>query len=233
MSFSNGVFSGKIISLILHEPPLRRTAEYQLLMGTIALPGAFVGPFLIRKVGSKWLLVIGFTGYIITGVIVGAAWEKLQTVPGAFVFMYGLLASFGNLGPGSACGLVASASYPTALRGTFYGFNAAFAKAGAAIGTQAFNPIDKRWGNNATFYWAAGIGAVGVVISLIFVPDTMKIDLEQQDREWNEYLLANGVDSTLGDGSAPKRKLAEVAGHNQPDDQFRVPSNELVERKEL
>lgn len=213
------MFSGTVISLILKDPPLRKTGEYQLLLGALSLPGAFLGPMILPYTGTKWLLVFGFGGYVILGVIIGAAWNKLTTAPAAMVVLYGLLASFGNLGPGSCCGLVSAQAFPTALRGTHYGFAAAFAKAGAAIGTECFHPIQQRWGKNATFYWAAGIGAVGVLISAILVPDTTKIDLAEQDREWNEYLLAHGRHPTLGDGSGDKHALVDSEVQQQQQQQ--------------
>ena len=56
---------------------------------------------------------------------------------------------FGNLGPGDIIGLASAESYATAVRGTCYGISAALGKTGAAVGTQAFTPIQtylgKKW----------------------------------------------------------------------------------------
>jgi len=48
ITFPNGVFSGTIISTIIKNPTLQKTAEYQLLLGSLALPGAIIGAFLVR-----------------------------------------------------------------------------------------------------------------------------------------------------------------------------------------
>jgi hypothetical protein len=59
--------------------------------------------------------------------------------------------SSGNLGPGDMLGLTSSESYATPVRGTCYGLSAAIGKAGAAIGTQAFTPIQTHLGKKCVF----------------------------------------------------------------------------------
>lgn len=78
----------------------RKTAEYQLLLGTIALPGCLVGALLINRLGRRNLMMLGFTGYLIIGLSVGLAYDKLLRSVPAFVVLYGLMQSFGNMGPG-------------------------------------------------------------------------------------------------------------------------------------
>ena len=103
VAFANGAFSGSVIATVLSNPTLKQTGEYQLLVSTIALPGAILGPIAIGRLGARNQLIIGFVGYIVIGLIVGAAWERLIHIPVLFVILYGLLASFGNFGPGSVC----------------------------------------------------------------------------------------------------------------------------------
>ena len=40
-----------------------KTAEYQLLLGSIALPGVFLGAYLCDKLGRKQTMMLGFSGY--------------------------------------------------------------------------------------------------------------------------------------------------------------------------
>jgi len=210
VTFPNGISSGTIISSIVKDATLRTTAEYQLLLGAIALPGAFLGAMALPYFGSKYLLMAGFTGYLIIGLSIGLAWDKLINNAPAFVVLYGLLASFGNFGPGSVCGLVAAESYPTALRGTFYGLSAAIGKTGAAIGTQTFRPIQDHLGKRWTFIIAACIGVLGIVVAFFFVLDTTKLNFEAEDEGWRQYLLANGWNGQMGDGSGPDHKASEI-----------------------
>jgi hypothetical protein len=53
VTFPNGVFSGTIISSIIPNSDLKKTAEWQLLLGTIALPGVFVGALLCNPLGRR------------------------------------------------------------------------------------------------------------------------------------------------------------------------------------
>lgn len=146
VTFPNGVFSGTIISSVVHDSDIKRTAEWQLLLGTIALPGVFAGAFLCNRLGRRNTMMLGFSGYLVFGLIIGCAYEKITNIIPLFIIFYGLMQSFGNMGPGDMLGLVSAESYPTPIRGTFYGLSAAIGKVGAAVGTQAFTPIQDNLG---------------------------------------------------------------------------------------
>jgi MFS family permease len=221
VSFSNGAFSGTIISSILDKPTLLKTGQYQLLLGAIALPGAILGAFSIKYLGSKYQLVIGFSGYIVIGLVVGLAWDHIKVIPALFVVLYGLLSSMGNFGPGSIMGLASAESYPTALRGTAYGLSAALGKVGAVVGTEVFKPVENSIGTRFVFIIAAGIGAIGVLVSYFLIPDTTKLDLAAEDEAWRQYLLANGWDDMMGDGSTQEHKASDLVA-SLPKDQNRV-----------
>ena len=47
------MFSGTIISSVIHDGSIKRTAEWQLLLGAIALPGCFVGAWLCNRLGRR------------------------------------------------------------------------------------------------------------------------------------------------------------------------------------
>ena len=137
--------------------------------------------------------------------------------------------SSGNFGPGNMEGTISAESYPTSIRGTCYGLSAAFGKAGAAIGTQCFTPIQsesfRRYANRSqlttdhlgkryTFIIAACCGFVGVVLAFFFVEDKGKDRLEKEDEAWRQYLVEHGyADLTMGDGSAEFRSAAANKEH--------------------
>lgn len=60
VTFPNGVFSGTIISSVIRNGDIRKTAEWQLLLGAIALPGVFVGALLCNSLGRRNTIRIGF-----------------------------------------------------------------------------------------------------------------------------------------------------------------------------
>jgi MFS family permease len=201
VTFPNGVFSGTIIASVVSTTgsTLRSTAEWQLLLGTIALPGVFIGAFLCDRMGRKNVMMLGFSGYLVFGLIIGCSYDKITGILPLFVIFYGLMQSSGNLGPGDMLGLVSSESYATSVRGTCYGISAAIGKTGAALGTQAFTPIQTRFGKRWTFIVAAICGVVGVLVTYFFVPKLNGEDLSKRDDEFKAYLLANGWNGEMGD----------------------------------
>lgn len=63
VTFPNGVFSGVIISSVVPNGNIVNTAEWQLLLGSIALPGVLVGAWLCNRIGRKNTMMLGFSGY--------------------------------------------------------------------------------------------------------------------------------------------------------------------------
>jgi len=199
VTFPNGVFSGTIISSVIHDGDIKKTAEWQLLLGAIALPGVIVGAFLCNPLGRRNTMMLGFSGYLTFGLIIGLAYERITNIIPLFVVFYGLMQSFGNLGPGDMLGLVSAESYATPIRGTCYGLSAAIGKTGAAIGTQAFTPIQQHLGKKWTFIIAAICGVTGILVTYFFIPDMTGVDLADEDAKFMQYLADNGWSGDIGE----------------------------------
>ncbi|KAI8980690.1 MFS Git1p-like glycerophosphoinositol permease [Trametes punicea] len=199
VTFPNGVFSGTIISSVIHNGDIKSTAEWQLLLGAIALPGVFIGALLCNPFGRRNTMMLGFSGYLVFGLIIGLAYDKITKIIPLFVIFYGLMQSSGNMGPGDMLGLVSAESYATPVRGTCYGLSAAIGKTGAAIGTQAFTPIQNNLGKKWTFIIAAICGVTGILITYFFVPDMTGVDLADEDEKFLQYLADNGWEGEVGD----------------------------------
>lgn len=204
VTFPNGVFSGTIISSVIKSTDIKKTAEWQLLLGAIALPGVFVGAALCNPLGRRNTMMLGFSGYLVFGLIIGCSYDKITKIIPLFVIFYGLMQSFGNLGPGDMLGLVSAESYATPVRGTCYGLSAAIGKTGAAIGTQAFTPIQNNLGKKWTFIIAALCGTTGILVTYFFVPDLTDVDLAAEDAKFMKYLADNGWEGEVGEGDDMK-----------------------------
>lgn len=160
-------------------------------------------------------MMLGFSGYLVFGLICGCAYNQLATphlLP-LFVVMYGLMLSSGNMGPGDMLGLLSSESYATAVRGTCYGISAALGKTGAAVGTAAFKPIQAHLGKRWTFIIAAICGVVGVLVTFIFVPNVTGDDLAIEDERFRAYLVSKGWNETMGEDD-----LQALAGEGIPEE---------------
>jgi len=200
-----------------------QTAEWSLLLGTLALPGVFLGAYLCDKLGRKQTMMLGFSGYLIFGLIIGCSYDKITKIVPLFVVFYGLMQSSGNLGPGDMLGLISSESYATAVRGTCYGFSAAIGKTGAAVGTQAFTPIQLHLGKRWTFIIAAICGVVGILVTYLFVEDLTNEDLKVRDERFRLYLVQHGWEGEMGEDDL--RAPAEVGVED-------IEENTVVGKKE-
>ncbi|WWC60478.1 uncharacterized protein I303_103051 [Kwoniella dejecticola CBS 10117] len=206
VTFPNGIFSSTIISGVIPGAGLVKTMEWTLLLSVLSLPGVFLGAWVVKYTGRRNLLMMGFSGYIIFGLIVGCSYEKITKIIPLFIVFYAFMQSSGNFGPGNMEGTISAESYPTSIRGTCYGFSAAVGKAGAAIGTQCFTPIQNHLGKKYTFIIAACCGALGVLLAYFFVEDKGKDRLEKEDELWRQYLVDHGKgDVVMGDGSSENR----------------------------
>lgn len=164
VNFPNSIMSSTIIDSLVPGKSLQTVALWQLILSLMTLPGVFVGIFLVNSLGRRWTGILGFGGYLLIGLIVGCSYAEITKVIPAFVVMYGLMQSLGHMGPGSTLGLVSTESFPTAIRGVCYAISAAFGKAGAAVGTEVFTPIEENLGQRWTFFFAAIFGAIGMVV---------------------------------------------------------------------
>ncbi|KAG6810806.1 hypothetical protein H0H92_010284 [Tricholoma furcatifolium] len=215
VTFPNGVFSGTIISSVIHNGDVKRTAEWQLLLGAIALPGVFVGALLCNKLGRKYTMMLGFSGYLIFGLIIGCAYDQITKIIPLFVIFYGLMQSFGNMGPGDMLGLVSAESYATPVRATCYGLSAALGKTGAAVGTQAFTPIQTNLGKRWTFIIAAICGVTGILVTYFFVPDMTGKDFAEEDAKFMQFLAENGWEGQVGEGEEGGKVDSEGLEYNE------------------
>lgn len=173
---------------------VRTVALWQLVLALLPIPGVLLGTWLVNRIGRKWTGVLSFSGYVLLGFVIGGCYTQLTTksLP-AFIVLYGLMQCLGHMGPGAAIGLISVESYSTAVRGMGYGISARVGKAGAAIGTQVFTPIQAAAGKAVTFYVAGGVGVVGALI-YCFLPEGRAVDLREMDERFEEYMEGGYTD---------------------------------------
>ncbi|KAK9453356.1 major facilitator superfamily domain-containing protein [Dipodascopsis uninucleata] len=218
VTFPNSFFSAGIISSFVNVDDsgesvksLRTTAYWQLLLASLSIPGVLIGALLCSKVGRKATLIIGFTGYIVFGLTLGLAYSKISNTLPLFVVFYGLLQSFGNLGPGDMIGLLSTESFPTAVRGTCYGISAAVGKLGAVVGTQTFIPILNHLGSSWTFIIAAMCGGIGILFTMLCIPSDTARDLALKDENFIMFLRANGWTGHTGNSVKHESNISVIS----------------------
>ncbi|KAJ4249872.1 hypothetical protein NW762_012215 [Fusarium torreyae] len=203
ISIPFGIFSSIIISRVNESNSVVQNLGWGALINAFYLPGPFIGGYLSDKIGRRKTMATGYILQAILGFILGGANEKIQTVFPLFIVMYGIFLTLGEVGPGSTVMIVATEPFPTSIRGHTMGLVSAFAKAGAAIGTQVFTAIlnsytDSAKGNQVAFLVGSAFAVLGALNAWFVIQDGEK-HLEEEDCIWKEYLDANGWDASWGD----------------------------------
>ncbi|TID25017.1 MFS general substrate transporter [Venturia nashicola] len=196
VNFPNSIMSSVIINSLVPGKNVRTVAIWQLILALFPIPGVLLGAWLVNRIGRKWTGILGFSGYVILGFLIGGLYTTLTSHMAAFVVLYGLFACLGHMGPGATIGLISAESFPTAVRGMGYGIAAGFGKAGAAVGTQVFTPVQVEVGKAATFYLAGGVGVFGVIVYWA-LPEGRSVDLRGMDEVFEGYMRERGYRETM------------------------------------
>lgn len=212
VSYPFGLFSSTIISEFKPEQTVLQNIGYGTVVLTFYLPGCVTGGYLMDKIGRKNTMALGFFSQAILGFIIGGALKQIQQVFALFVVLYGIFVALGEMGPGVATILCGAESYATPVRGHMLGLSAAIGKAGAAIGTQVFSPMQTAMahgntvkGQQGVFLVASGFSIIGGLITWFLVPD-MSRELESEDANFKAYLINEGYD-VAGMGLGEKNDL--------------------------
>lgn len=82
------------------------TGKWQFLQGIITLSDVCLGAWLCDRVGTRNVMMLGFTAPIIFGLVIGVAFDRIMHILPLFVVFYGFMASSGNFSPGNTLGLL-------------------------------------------------------------------------------------------------------------------------------
>lgn len=126
--------------------------------------------------------MIGFLFDFILFIVPALNYEYYTSTAGvtAFQTMYFLSSFFNQFGPNAVTFLVAAEVYPTPVRATAHGFSAACGKLGALTAAVMYNYISTQ----QKFYVVPWFGLAGMLVTLVFLPDTTGLDLKEQERRW-------------------------------------------------
>ncbi|TWU72071.1 hypothetical protein ED733_003522 [Metarhizium rileyi] len=217
VTYPFGIFGSTVIATLNPNDSLMENIGYGTVLNLFYIPGTLIGGILMDKIGRKQTMTLGFVLWSVLGFIIGGALDKILPIFPLFVVLYGIFNTLGEMGPGVATFLCGAESFPTPVRGHFLGFAAAVGKAGAAIGTQVFIPIqnsfaDASKGVQGVFLIGAAFAMTGAAISWFLIPDKDR-DLENEDALFREYLAQQGYAGVFGDagkrGSPTPAHLAE------------------------
>ncbi|KAF9956699.1 hypothetical protein BGZ70_009799 [Mortierella alpina] len=194
-----------------------------LLLNVFYLPGSIGGALASDRIGRKRTMTLGFFAQGILGILMGVFYRDLLDIFPLFVVLYGIFMMMGEFGPGDMLGLVSAEIYPTAIRGTAYGWSAAIGKFGAFVGTSAFKPAieafgrgDAIQGQSRVFILASGLALLGSIFTWFLIPDYSKRNLHEEDEDFKNYLASHGYDlSNFGNGGGlDEETMEDVEKHS-------------------
>jgi MFS family permease len=197
-AYSFGIYSSIWLKLILPKTaPLWKSFGWNTVINLFYMPGALFGSFVSDWIGPRYALALGVFLQGIVGFIMSGLYATLATNAhvAAFVVVYGIFLSLGELGPGDNIGLVASKTSATAIRGQYYGIAAAMGKVGAFVGTYIF-PIIQDNAPNPTragqdpFFVSSSLCIFSAFLALFLLPHIGQVRLQFSSPQ------LNGVDAS-------------------------------------
>ena len=143
-----------------------------------ALPGYLIAAAMMDRMGRKSIQVIGFSMMAITfGAI--ALVPELDKLLLPFLLVYGISYFFTEFGPNATTFVYPAELFPVEARTTGHGIAAASGKIGGFIGVFLF-PILMSWrGLPAAELTAAAVSVLGIVVTLVLLPETKGKSLEE------------------------------------------------------
>ncbi|MCJ1462931.1 hypothetical protein MMC07_001535 [Pseudocyphellaria aurata] len=230
--YGNKLFQNEFITVITHSgTSIMPGWLYNLINVGVSLVGYYLASFLIdsKLYGRKKMQMIGFLMDFVL-FIVPAFHYKYYTSSehiGAFQAMYFLSSFFNQFGPNAVTFLVAAEVYPTPIRATAHGFSAACGKLGALLAAVMYNYID----TPTKFHVVPWFGLMGMLVTLLFLPDTTGLDLKEQERRW-QYIRAGRESDYHGIAIHPKHlslweRFRGVGRHYDPDLDYQQKIEEL------
>ncbi|MDY6940312.1 MAG: MFS transporter [Cyanobacteriota bacterium] len=214
-TYGMGIFTPTIIAAIAF------TEDTHLMVREIAAAkgAAFVDVFLIvgfllaiaaiGRFGRIELQMVGFVGMAVGLVMLSQAGGELEGGPPNLFLLFGGFIVFNvmmNMGPNSTTFLLSGEVFSTAIRASGAGFSAAFAKAGAVLGTFGLPIVQKALGVSNLLIGLASICILAAVATYLFRVDTVGRLLEDVDTPENLNAPSLTLTDTLVKGQAKNQK---------------------------
>lgn len=181
--YGNTVSSPLVLAAVAPHKSLMHNTLIQLLIFVVAAtPGYFVAAVTMDKFGRKSIQALGFG-------IMGAAFAAMALIPNIehlvipFLVIYGVSYFFTEFGPNATTFVYPSELFPVTGRTTGHGIASATGKLGAFVGVFLF-PVLLHWHGLLSAELAAAIvSGMGLIVTLLMLPETKGKSLEELSAE--------------------------------------------------
>ena len=217
--YGNSVSSPLILKLL--EPTgtlLDHTLTSLVIFAVAAFPGYWVAVFLMDRLGRKR---IQWQGFAVMAVAFALIWliPGGSSVVGIFLPLFAISYFFVEFGPNQTTFVYPSEIFPTSVRGTADGISAGAAKVGAFLGALLVPHLLASVGIGGVMGVMAAVSALGVVLTVVALPEPNGQALELASAETcpedlDAGAVLGGAPGISGNDTprAATEKLAEVAG---------------------
>lgn len=233
--YGNKLFQNTIIIAIIggnkSQVSLGNILNYTLLNSFVALCGYYFAAFTIDKkwMGRVRMQNMGFGISAALFLACGYAYPTLSSPSyiSLFQFLYFSSSFFGQFGPNVTTWLLPVEVFPTDIRSQAHGICAATGKLGALAATLAFS-----YGNNGGKVAAADIFIIsgyccliGLVLTVLFVPDLTNRTLYHIDAHWDAQRHAFVPNGAINDGTeGGNLKVVKDVENGSADDNLSGPT---------
>jgi MFS transporter, PHS family, inorganic phosphate transporter len=178
--YGNTISQPEIIKLADPTASELRTILLQLaIVAVFAIPGYIVAILLLDRVGRKTIQILGFTMMAIMFLLIGLI-PAVTTTLVPFLVLYGISYFFTEFGPNMTTFIYPAELFPTEVRTTGHGISAGAGKLGAFIGAFLFPVLlDSSIGLRGAMVIAGVVAAVGLVLTILTLPETRGKSLEE------------------------------------------------------
>ncbi|EER00797.1 inorganic phosphate transporter, putative [Perkinsus marinus ATCC 50983] len=151
------------------EQAVIQDAWFALVVSLLALPGYICACWFIDILGRWKIQVLGFCMMCIFYVVM-AICTQFNANKYLNLIIFGITFFWTNFGPNTTSYVIPSEIYPTSVKTTCHGMSAASGKLGAIIGSFIFPTLQTSIGLAGVMYVCTGVAALGLIITLIFLP---------------------------------------------------------------
>ena len=135
----------------------------------LVIPSLIFAPWLLTKISSKRVQLVGFLGCALANLILAVAYEELRDLSGLFFAFYIAQLSFQSL-PGVTTMAISAEIYPSMVRGTGAGISAACGKLGATVGSYFFSELKNLGEIRAIFWTVFATSALAMLLTVLNTP---------------------------------------------------------------
>ncbi|RCV21455.1 hypothetical protein SETIT_4G140700v2 [Setaria italica] len=208
-------------------------AKFQAIIAAAStIPGYFASVLLIDRVGRRRLQMAGFL--LMAAFLLALAgpydryWRRGHATDAWYIVLYALTFFSANLGPNTTTFILPAELFPARFRSTCHGISGAAGKLGALVGAVGFlwasQDRDRRKvlagyepgiGMMYALIILAGICLLGLAVTYVFTPETMRRSLEENESEHGQGHAGEG---DVGQGlqelaELPKSPASMVSSH--------------------